>query len=144
MNIIEITEFSFENFQVVQNFVKVLTPGANNVLTETGFREIIGSANSHLFFIAEEHCVAGMLTVGIYNSPTGTKAWIEDVVVDGVYRGRGLGKMLVLHAINYAKSLGVCSLMLTSNPSRVAANKLYLALGFERKETNVYRMTWEK
>jgi hypothetical protein len=30
--------------------------------------------------------------------------------------------------------------MLTSNPKRIAANKLYQAMGFERKETNVYRM----
>ena len=72
--------------------------------------------------------------------PTGGKAWIEDVVVDETFRGQGLSKLLVAHAIEFTKSKGIPSLMLTSNPKRIAANKLYQAMGFERKETNVYRM----
>ena len=84
--------------------------------------------------------IAGMLTVGIYHSPTGGKAWIEDVVVDTSYRGQGLSKLLVAHAIEFVKSKQIPSLMLTSNPKRIAANKLYQTMGFERKETNVYRM----
>ena len=81
-----------------------------------------------------------MLTVGVYLSPTGSKAWIEDVVVDDMFRGRGLGRKLVTHAIDYCKSQNINTLMLTSNPKRVAANALYQSLGFERKETNVYKM----
>lgn len=81
-----------------------------------------------------------MLTVGIYHSPTGGKAWIEDVVIDEAYRGKGLSKMLVRHAIDFVKSQGISALMLTSNPKRTAANKLYQTMGFEQKETNVYRM----
>jgi ribosomal protein S18 acetylase RimI-like enzyme len=46
----------------------------------------------------------------------------------------------VAHAIEFTKSKGIPLLMLTSNPKRIAANKLYQAMGFERKETNVYRM----
>ena len=84
--------------------------------------------------------IACMLTVGIYYSPTAGKAWIEDVVVDENFRGQGLSKLLVLHAIEFVKSQHIPLLMLTSNPSRIAANKLYQSMGFERKETNVYRM----
>ena len=84
--------------------------------------------------------IAGMLTVGIYFSPTGGKAWIEDVVVDQAFRGQGLSKLLVAHAIEFTRSQGIPSLMLTSNPKRIAANKLYQGMGFGRKETNVYRM----
>jgi ribosomal protein S18 acetylase RimI-like enzyme len=43
------------------------------------------------------------------------------------------------HALNVAKELGAKSADLTSRPSREAANKLYQAIGFERRETNVYR-----
>jgi len=32
---------------------------------------------------------------------------------------------------------------LTSRPSRVAANQLYLAMGFEARETNVFRFSLE-
>lgn len=34
-----------------------------------------------VFLLADQE-IAGMLTVGIYHSPTGGKAWIEDVVMD--------------------------------------------------------------
>ena len=53
--------------------------------------------------------------------------------------GKGVGKELMNHALNVAKELGAKSADLTSRPSREAANKLYQAIGFERRETNVYR-----
>ena len=109
-------------------------------LTEEMFRQLLASGNSHLFFLMKDEQIAGMLTVGIYHSPTGGKAWIEDVVVDESFRGQGLSKLLVAHAIEFTKSQGIPSLMLTSNPKRIAANRLYQAMGFGRKETNVYRM----
>ena len=51
-----------------------------------------------------------------------------------------MSKLLVAHAIEFVKSKQIPLLMLTSNPKRIAANKLYQTMGFERKETNVYRM----
>ena len=81
-----------------------------------------------------------MLTVGTYYSPTGGKAWIEDVVIDQKFRGEGLSKKLVAHAIDFVRSLQIPTLMLTSNPQRVAANKLYQTLDFKEKKTNVYKM----
>ena len=102
--------------------------------------KIIGSESSHLFFAESDAGVVGMLTVGEYLAPTGHKLWVEDVVVDDAMRGRSVGRMLVEHAIGYAKGLGKGTLMLTSRPSRVAANNLYRSCGFEPKETNMYRM----
>ncbi len=84
--------------------------------------------------------MAGMLTVGIYVSPTGSKAWIEDVVIDEALRGYGLGRVLVEHAIDFCKREGIDTVYLTSNPKRIAANGLYQSVGFERKETNMYKM----
>jgi GNAT superfamily N-acetyltransferase len=61
-------------------------------------------------------------------------------VVDESFRRQGLSKLLVAHAIEFVKGKQIPLLMLTSNPKRIAANKLYQAMGFGRKETNVYRM----
>ncbi|SHE95626.1 Ribosomal protein S18 acetylase RimI [Ferrithrix thermotolerans DSM 19514] len=83
--------------------------------------------------------ILGMLTLVIFNIPTGVRAWIEDVVVDESTRGVGLGKALTLHAIEVAKSKGAVSVDLTSRPSRVSANAMYQRLGFKLRETNVYR-----
>lgn len=137
--IIEIKTYSTEYHEAMQRFLDQLTSNPMT-LTEEIFNQLIASSNSHLFFLLKEEQIAGMLTVGIYYSPTGGKAWIEDVVVDESFRGQGLSKLLVAHAIEFVKAKQVPSLMLTSNPKRIAANKLYQAMGFERKETNVYRM----
>jgi GNAT superfamily N-acetyltransferase len=138
-NIIKIDTYSQEYHEAMQRFLDQLTTNPMT-LTEAMFRQLLDSDNSHLFFLVKDEQIAGMLTVGIYHSPTGGKAWIEDVVVDEAFRGQGLSKLLVAHAIEFTKSMGIPSLMLTSNSKRIAANKLYQAMGFERKETNVYRM----
>ena len=137
--IIEIQSYSTEYHEAMQRFLDQLTTNPMT-LTEEMFRQLLASPNSHLFFLMKDEQIVGMLTVGIYHSPTGGKAWIEDVVVDETFRGQGLSKLLVAHAIEFTKSQGIPSLMLTSNPKRIAANKLYQAMGFGRKETNVYRM----
>ena len=141
-NIIEINTYSAEYHEAMQRFLDQLTTHPMT-LTETMFRQLIDSENSHLFFLMKEGQIAGMLTVGIYYSPTGGKAWIEDVVVDETFRGQGLSKRLVAHAIEFTQSKQIPLIMLTSNPKRIAANKLYQAMGFSRKETNVYRMKFE-
>ncbi|MBO7330865.1 MAG: GNAT family N-acetyltransferase [Alistipes sp.] len=109
--------------------------------SERELAALINDSSSSLFLLYAEGKIAGMLTLGTYLSPTGRKAWIEDVVVDSAYRGKGYGKMLVEHAIEYARTLSPCTLMLTSNPARIAANELYRASGFEQKITNVYKMS---
>ena len=138
-NIVEIKTYSAEYHEAMQRFLVQLTTNPMT-LTEEMFRQLLASENSHLFFLMKDEQIAGMLTVGIYYSPTGGKAWIEDVVVDETFRGQGLSKLLVTHAIEFTQSQGIPSLMLTSNPKRIAANKLYQAMGFTHKETNVYRM----
>lgn len=138
-SIIEIKTYSPEYHEAMQRFLNQLTTSPM-VLTESMFHQLLASENSHLFFIMKDEQIAGMLTVGIYYSPTGGKAWIEDVVVDETFRGQGLSKLLVAHAIEFVKSQQIPLLMLTSNPKRIAANKLYQSMGFERKETNVYRI----
>ena len=140
--IVEIKNYSLEYQEAMQRFLDQMT-SSPMTLSEEMFNQLLASPNSHLFFLLKDEQIAGMLTVGIYHSPTGGKAWIEDVVVDESFRGQGLSKLLVAHAIEFTKSKQIPLLMLTSNSKRVAANKLYQTMGFERKETNVYRMKFK-
>jgi len=139
MKIKEVKRFSQRVYAGLLKLLPQLDPDAR-LLTEDGFKKILKSKQTH-FFIAETENkeIAGMLSAAIYYVPTGTKFWIEDVVVDKAFRGKGTGKELMLHAMKFAKSTGAKSVDLTSRPSRVAANKLYQELGFELRETNVYR-----
>lgn len=108
--------------------------------TVDSLEAIVNSANSHLFIAEADGAVSGMLTLCDYLAPTGRKMWIEDVVVDEAARGRSIGRLLVNTAIEYAKNIGPGTLMLTSRPSREAANALYRSCGFVFKETNNYKM----
>lgn len=135
----EATHYSEPLRQRLEELQNQLTPQPS-LLSEQTLRAVLDDSASHLYLLEEESRVVGMLTLGIYHSPTGSKAWIEDVVVDDACRGRGYGRALVAHAIEEARKAGVAQLMLTSNPLRVAANKLYQAMGFEKKETNCYKM----
>jgi protein-tyrosine phosphatase len=83
--------------------------------------------------------INGTLTLVTFRIPTGTRAWIEDVVVDESVRGRGVGEALSRAAVDIASDLGARTVELTSRPSREVANRLYQRLGFELRDTNVYR-----
>lgn len=139
MKIVEITNFSEKEFITVQKLVKILTNDNTN-LSKDLYIQIIEDSNSHLFLAYEEEDIVGMITVGTYKSPTNSKAWIEDVVIDDRYQGKGLGKKMLVQALEFIKLLDIGVIMLTSNPSRIAANKLYQKMGFENKDTNVYLM----
>ena len=104
--------------------------------------EIAASDASRLLVARDEAGqVVGTLTLVLFRIPTGLRAWIEDVVVDGSARGAGVGEALTLAALERAADAGARTVDLTSRPSREAANRLYTRLGFELRETNVYRWT---
>lgn len=101
--------------------------------------EIIGSEASHLLVAEEGGTVVGSLTLVVFRIPTGLRAWIEDVVVDEAAGGKGVGTTLNRTALDVAAGLGCRTVDLTSRPSREAANRLYQRIGFQPRETNVYR-----
>lgn len=103
--------------------------------------EIISSESSVLFIARVKNQIVGSLTLATFRIPTGIRAWIEDVVVDESARGHGVGEALNRAALDEAKRRGAITVELTSRPTREAANRLYLRLGFVLRETNVYRYT---
>ncbi|MFZ4518475.1 MAG: GNAT family N-acetyltransferase [Microthrixaceae bacterium] len=102
---------------------------------------IVGNEACHLLIARDEGdgTILGSMTLVVFPIPTGIRAWIEDVVVDGAARGRGVGELLNREALALAQRLGARTVDLTSRPSREAANRLYRRIGFEQRETNVYR-----
>jgi ribosomal protein S18 acetylase RimI-like enzyme len=101
------------------------------------------AAPSHTVLIARDPNVGGRivgtLTLVIFPIPTALRAWIEDVVVDNVARGRGVGEALTNSAVNIAKQRGAKTIDLTSGRSREAAHRLYEKAGFHVRDTSVYR-----
>ncbi len=87
-----------------------------------------------------DNVIVATATVIVYNTPAWTKARIEDLVVDEGNRGQGVGKELVNACLNVARERGAGVVELQSARRREVANRLYPRLGFERRESNVYRM----
>jgi ribosomal protein S18 acetylase RimI-like enzyme len=107
--------------------------------------EILEGGASRLFLACEPDSqgeIVGALTLVIFRTPAGMHAWIEDVVVDETQRGKGIGEALTRAAMKQAQELGARHVDLTTRPNREAANRLYQRLGFQRRETNLYRFTF--
>jgi ribosomal protein S18 acetylase RimI-like enzyme len=107
--------------------------------TMDDLEEIIRGNSTVLFAARIDGVIVGLLTLATFRIPTGVRAWIEDVVVDDLARGKGVGEALNRAALVKARQRGAKTVDLTSRPSREAANRLYQRIGFTRRDTNVYR-----
>jgi ribosomal protein S18 acetylase RimI-like enzyme len=105
----------------------------------TELAELLAQPGTTLLLARSGQAIAGMVTLIVFRTPTGVRAHIESLVVDAGVRGRGLGEALCRAALARAAQAGAHTVDLTSAPSRAAANRLYLRIGFRRRETNVYR-----
>jgi ribosomal protein S18 acetylase RimI-like enzyme len=139
MQIVEAKEITPE---LVAGFAKLIPQlsSSNPPPTAEELEAIVASpATQLLLAVDDDGTLLGSLTLALFRIPTGLRAWIEDVVVDGDARGRGVGEELNRDALRRAAKEGATTVDLTSRPSREAANRLYQRLGFKARETNIYR-----
>lgn len=142
---VEIVPVEAVTGELVEAFARLIPQlsSSSSPPTAEQLSEIVDAADSVLFVARMDGRIVGCLTLALYRIPTGLKAWIEDVVVDGEARGNGIGEALSRAAVDEAARRGAKHVSLTSRASRDAANRLYRAIGFEQYETNVYRYTLE-
>jgi len=137
----EVTDVT-EAAGLVDDFARLIPQLSRSApaLDDAAIAAIVGGDATHLLLAEDvDGSVLGSLTLVVFRIPTGMRAWIEDVVVDGDARGRGVGDALNRFAIDLAAELDCRTVDLTSRPSREAANRLYQRIGFVARETNVYR-----
>ncbi|MER6350831.1 GNAT family N-acetyltransferase [Streptomyces sp. NPDC001634] len=102
-------------------------------------RMVTCDANTVLVALTSE-AVVGALTLVLLPLPSGLRARVEDVVVDVAARGQGVAGLLTREALRIAREAGARTVDLTSRPDRAAANRLYERLGFQARESTVYRL----
>jgi ribosomal protein S18 acetylase RimI-like enzyme len=100
---------------------------------------IVDHQANTLLVARDQGAIVGMLTLVTFPLPSGLRVRIEDVVVDQEARGHGVGTALTMAAIDLARQQGARNVDLTSRASRAAANRLYQRLGFQLRDSNVYR-----
>lgn len=138
MTIEELNTFNAQEYKELAELMNILDSSCH--LTEEQLEETVTAPASHLYVMRHEGHIIGCYTLGLFHSPTGRKASVEDVVVHTDYQGQHLGKLLIGHAINQLRQWAPIHVQLTSRPHRVAANALYKSVGFLPKDTNVYVM----
>ena len=67
---------------------------------------MVGESGTTLFVARLDGSIVGMLTLITFEIPTGVRAWIEDVVVDGTARGAGVAGALVQAAVDRSAAIG--------------------------------------
>ncbi len=102
---------------------------------------MLGHDGIELFVARDGRRIVGMATLVTVPLPTGWRGHVEDVVVDATMRGRGVARLLLERLTSLASERGLRTLDLTSRPSRESALRLYEAVGFVRRDTNVLRFT---
>lgn len=137
----QVTSVSPEILGALNSLIPQLSQGLPSI-TDEDLQRIIGQKNTYLFVAREvqTNTIAGTLTLVTYQTPSGPRGYVEDVIVDDTYRGHGLGTMLMEKAIETSRNMHLEHIGLTSRPERAAANALYQKLGFVKRETNVYRL----
>lgn len=138
---IEISEATKADDELVNAFARLIPqlsrsspPPSREELEAT-----VGRDGTTVFVTRLDGRLVGSLTLVVYRIPTGLRAHIDDVVVDEAASGHRIGEALCRAAIDKAAALGAKNVDLTSRPDREAANHIYEKLGFERRETNVWR-----
>jgi len=136
--------------KIVTNITDEIISALNQLLLQldTTFEELqskeyleqmINSNNTILFIAEEDGIIVGTLSLIIYRTPLGQKAWIEDVVTDKNVRGKGIGYKLLNAALEYAKNKGLKKVDLTSGNDKFAAHQLYKKIGFKHRDSTLFR-----
>jgi GNAT superfamily N-acetyltransferase len=106
-------------------------------------RQILADESLGRVYVARDAGrVVGMCSL-LYTVSTaegGKAAWLEDLVVRPQSRGRGIGKMLLKHAIGQAHADGFGRITLLSDADNERAHTLYRKLGFTDSPMRTMRL----
>jgi len=139
MRIEAATEATQELLDALNSLLPQLNPQLKPLTVERLSR-VIGDPATTLLVVRDDSRIAGAAAVLVFATPAFVKARIEDVVVDEHARGKGVGEALVRRCLEVARERGAEIVELQSARWREVANRLYPRLGFELRESNLYRL----
>jgi ribosomal protein S18 acetylase RimI-like enzyme len=115
--------------QAVQALLKLLSADA-----------VVRSEDAPTYVAESDGRVVGMVTLCVFSTLTGPKAYLDHLVVDPGWRRRGIGRALTQHAIEQAAAAGASRVDLTANDQKASGRALYRSLGFQERETGSFRL----
>lgn len=98
------------------------------------------SDDIELLCVSKDTVVGYLALNRCQNSLTGEAYfYVNYVCVKEEYRGQGIATMMFDKVFEISKDMGISYLELTSSPKRVSAHALYKKVGFDVRETTVFR-----
>jgi len=141
---ITITHLTYENAHLINinqlNYLLSQLTSNFTPHTTDSFTKFLSQPNLYQIAAFDKQNLIGLASLFIIQKIEVKTGLIEGVVVDKNHRKQGIGTQLIQHLITQAQKLNLHHIDLTSNPKRLAANKLYIRLGFFQRNTNVYRL----
>ena len=98
---------------------------------------LLKDSRSHFLVAATKGTPVGFINFTVrqtvlHRSPS---AMIDELVVTQEYQGKGIGKQLVLAAIDECRQLGYCEVEVSTEKTNDKARKFYKKCGFEERGT---------
>ncbi|WP_299530008.1 GNAT family N-acetyltransferase [Ulvibacterium sp.] len=124
-----------------ENRIQILFKQLNAVRVPVSLNEILNPKNPVIIaYCTLENQIVGVAAMAEYSVISGRKGWIEDVVVDEVHRGKGIGRKLMEFLIKQGRQKGISEILLFTGYHRKPAHQLYQNLGFQKKESQIYTL----
>jgi GNAT superfamily N-acetyltransferase len=104
------------------------------------FREIEADGNNEIVVAELDGKVVGTLQLTFTPSLSyrgGKRSTVESVRVNSALRGKGIGREMMLWAVERAKENGCISMQLTSHSDRIDAHRFYETLGFKKSHVGM-------
>ncbi|MFL2612844.1 MAG: GNAT family N-acetyltransferase [Flavobacteriaceae bacterium] len=125
---IKISNFKEKDFSSVQ---KLLIDGFSKNFYKNINLNFINNQSNFGFIAVNNETIIGFASIHIIEKLNRRSCLIEDVVVDKSERGKGVGKLLIEHLINFSKSKSCDKIILNSKESNIP---FYNKLGFVQNE----------
>ena len=126
--VIKISDFKEKDFSSVKN---LLINGFSKNFDNDINLNFINNQSNFGFVAINNETIIGFASIHIIEKLNRRSCLIEDVVVDKNERGKGIGKLLIEHLINFSKSKSCDKIILNSKESNIP---FYNKLGFVQNE----------
>ncbi len=127
---------------MIRNYNSSDFDSLNNLLYEVYGLKKQENNNNNIELVADiNNEIVGYLTINkLYDSVKNIKyCYINYVCVKKEYRNLGIGTKLLQKVDEICRENNISYIELTSNGSRIEAQNLYKKMGFELRNTNVFR-----